>query len=489
MVTAKLLRNEFYIIPFILFFIFHRWNETFGLVDIPALFLSFVLLFGFFFSVYFLLRFLFLKKEQIIFILTIVLSLLLYYFLIVKISYPLGINSRVLLFLFVLGAIFLGFKVRISAKLNAYFNVTLYILIVFELISITIKYTNKPSADDSFLQLIQPQVQQTAKLAELPSVYFILLDEYTGSEMLLKHFQYNNSAFTEKLESMNFQVVKNARSNYSFTLLSVSSVLNANYLSHSPNLSVYDNDLYYKWMMCVKNNSVFKSFNQLGYEIINYSPFDIHYAKREYKSGHLPTGISLFFHGTALKEFIELFPFFLQRRLGNKEKLLKMFAQNTSVNANLLNSILEKTVNESDAKPTFAYVHLMMPHSPFVFDSSGNINEGFLTITDDNYERMKDAYLQYLIYTNKVIGNFLAKLKENTKGRAVILLISDHAIRGLSRSNDKLVPYNSLCAGYFPDPVTMKLYDGMSNVNLFRVTFSNILNRRIELLKDSLVLH
>jgi hypothetical protein len=81
---------------------------------------------------------------------------------------------------------------------------------------------------------------------------------------------------------------------------------------------------------------------------------------------------------------------------------------------------------------------------------------------------------------------FLHQLKQQTAGKAVILLMSDHGYRGAARKNYKLV-WNSFNAVYIPGGKYEGWYDGMTNVNQFRVLFNTLFDQRLPMLKDSLV--
>jgi hypothetical protein len=128
----------------------------------------------------------------------------------------------------------------------------------------------------------------------------------------------------------------------------------------------------------------------------------------------------------------------------------------------------------------------MMPHSPALYDSTGketNINFYDSTVSK---EELDNAYLQYLIYTNKVISGLVDQIQERTKRKAVIILMSDHGYRGIlndgvSSSN------NNFISVFLPSGNYANFYDSITNVNLFRSTLNSLFKVDMALLKDSIV--
>jgi phosphoglycerol transferase MdoB-like AlkP superfamily enzyme len=136
--------------------------------------------------------------------------------------------------------------------------------------------------------------------------------------------------------------------------------------------------------------------------------------------------------------------------------------------------------HKSNSQPAFTYVHLMMPHAPFVFDSTGR----------HTYQAQNTAenYLQYLVYTDKRITRFIKELKQATKGQAVIILMGDHGVR-LKISNSVLPAYQALNAIYLPEKQYTGWYPGITHVNQFRILFNTIFQQHMPLLPDTLVTH
>ncbi|MEJ8843051.1 sulfatase-like hydrolase/transferase [Lacibacter sp. H375] len=353
------------------------------------------------------------------------------------------------------------------------------ILVCYECIMICIQSLTHKEPPKSFMSASRQNVPN----ANLPSVYFIVLDEYAGSETLEKYFKYSNAGFVNTLDSLGFKVIRNASSNYHYTVLSMASTLNGEYIETHKNKPVYTQESFRNGMNAIYYNKAFATFEELGYSVFNYSPFRMKEHASRYSNRFLPTDYWLILHPTFFDRVIESFPYFFARKSGNKNLLKNLFTRQVDVSRNVLNDVLNKSGENLNA-PTFSYIHLMMPHAPYATDSTGMINMAFLTSEAITKKQRMDAYLQYLVYANRVVSDFLRKIKTKTNGNAVVMLMSDHGLRDQLNPEDTISKFNSLNAVYLPAGMPNKWYDNMSNVNQFRLLFSLLSQQQIEYKQD-----
>lgn len=317
-----------------------------------------------------------------------------------------------------------------------------------------------------------------------PSVYLIILDSYFGSQGLKEYFHYDNSAFENFLTQQGFHVSKGTYSNYLFTIFSMASLLNMEYPEVgepiTPNHYGFN-----KATEAIRNNTVCRFFKNQGYMINNFSTFDIPGVPAGYNSGLLPDKVQLITNQTMYYRLVKYLPPFLIR-----EHLVTKLSENIE-NEFIDNNekMMQHTLSDAQVKrnaPVFTYLHLMMPHEPFVFDSTGRRTH-ILTkqnLTDNSFAR---AFLQYQVYVNKRISAFIAQLQKETAKNAVIVLMSDHGYQPAWREkNIKLGLYN-LNAVYLPQKNYTGWYDGISNVNQFRVLFNTLFHQSLPMLPDSVV--
>lgn len=317
-----------------------------------------------------------------------------------------------------------------------------------------------------------------------PSIYLVLLDEYMGSQGLQSYFQYSNQAFEDSLRQTGFHVVQQAQSNYPFTIYSMASLLNMDFPASIGRASLKDHYAYTSAVRSIRNNTVSSSLEAKGYRIANLSGFDMAQAPAEYATGLLPDKMGLINSQTMWYRVAKHLPEFLAEKgliSSSQKEIEDNYIRN---NEAVMQGALELS-NRKDSIPVFAYLHLMMPHQPFVFDSTGKrmrLYEQAARTPDE----MDEAYLQYLVYTNRRIYAWLHQLKQQTQGKAVILLMSDHGCRGAMRK-DKTLAWASFNAVYLPDRQYNGWYDGMTNVNQFRVLFNTLFHQRLPMLKDSII--
>jgi len=320
---------------------------------------------------------------------------------------------------------------------------------------------------------------------ERPPVYLVILDEYMGTDGLAGYFGYNNRWFEDSLKEKGFHVVAHSQSNYQFTLFSMASLLSMEYPAGFGRARLDDHYAYAQAMHRLRNNAVTALLAANNYRIANFSGFDLAQAPAYYSTGLLPDKGRLLTSGTLWYRIGKYLPTVLMEKgiwTGWGKKLEEQFIRN---NESAMQGVLEEA-SKKDTVPAFTYLHLMMPHLPFAFDSTGRRLEGFHQRESITPEEGDQAYLQYLVYTNRRILKFLGQLKKETGERAVILLMSDHGARGAMRKDWKYA-YLNFNAVYLPDQQYAGWYDGMTSVNQFRVLFNTLFHENLPMLKDSLV--
>lgn len=376
----------------------------------------------------------------------------------------------------------LRFAKSINPFVNQFINTFLSILIVISigqlLFSLNTKSKPKPQQVAGFLQ-------EGLVIQKRPSVYVIVLDEYAGSETLTSNFNYPNKSFLSFLESRKFRVVKSAVSNYYYTLLSIPSMFDGTFVTTDSAVSVYGKEGSKNGLFKMYYNRSFRVFKEQGYAIKNYSPFVVRDYPAAYNNRYLPGGRLLLLYPSLLDDLFEQVPDYILARFGSKD-LIEAYQYRKNANeTKLMNKVLKEAKPEA-GKPVFCYLHLMLPHAPYRWDSIGNINTGYLSVRQPSAKAQREAYLAQLIHTNKVISEFTDSLMKITANQSVIMIMSDHGYKGVSsgKLKDK---YNALNAVYLPEGMQHNWYNGMSNINQFRLLFSTLAQQPLIPEKDSLI--
>jgi hypothetical protein len=318
-----------------------------------------------------------------------------------------------------------------------------------------------------------------------PSVYLILLDEYLGNEGIYSYYGYQNNKFREKLVGHQFHITNDPSSNYHLTIYSMASMLNMQYLPYAVPAVISNHYAYKQALQELDNNGTCDLFREMGYRVINKSPFYFGGLAPAYSNGLLPDKLNLIQHQTMYYRVAKALPEMMAEKFG-----FRYFAERNATLADESNNLMMSEVLKESAVqgagPSFTYLHLMMPHDPLVRDSMGNK----LGLTNYGNERdagkVDSAYLQYLVYSNNKIGQFIDSLKFNTSNNAVILLMSDHGSRHLARKNS-FYAYNNLQAIYLPSGNYDAWYPRLTNVNVFPLLFNTAFGIEVPLQKDSIV--
>lgn len=318
-----------------------------------------------------------------------------------------------------------------------------------------------------------------------PNIYYLLLDGYTNSEILEKEFGYSNKSLEDYLTQHGFFVVKNSRSNYNFTHMSMASVFSLDYLYKlDTRRSFYTKEFLQSYYTMYRNDWS-RILTSEGYRIRNYSIFDMEADASRVE----PFLTELSYRSVAGQTFFNK----LDRDIGWK---LWQYADRSTVsgreqayvekNIRRIQQSFEGVKKEAaagDTVPRFVYAHFILPHETFYFDSSGNrlpVLYSLRTITN------KKDYLNQLVYTNKFIIQPLVDEIRKNDPTAVIILQGDHGYRSYPPEKIDL-EFGNLNALFLPDSNYRDFERTRSSVNSFRILANHLFKQHLPLLPDSTI--
>jgi hypothetical protein len=165
-------------------------------------------------------------------------------------------------------------------------------------------------------------------------------------------------------------------------------------------------------------------------------------------------------------------------------KPLRKYVYDDLHNNNDIFSLTRKLAIEKKDMPVIVYSHLMMPHYPYYFDSKGEPRP-FETLIDTGHLN-KTNFLEYLLFTNQKLLELIDGIQSSSANPPVIILMSDHGFRYF-KNQDPAYLFMTLNAVYFPNRNYTQFYEGMTNVNQFRVILNSLLGQKLPLLKDSTI--
>jgi len=104
-----------------------------------------------------------------------------------------------------------------------------------------------------------------------PDMFYIITDGYARADVLREKYNFNNSAFLEKLKTRGFQIAQESRSNYTQTPLSLASSLNFSYLDDVADRVGKDCFSREPLLDIIQNNRLFTVLKQHGYQTLAFS--------------------------------------------------------------------------------------------------------------------------------------------------------------------------------------------------------------------------
>jgi hypothetical protein len=277
---------------------------------------------------------------------------------------------------------------------------------------------------------IANQLQPPQKSAE-PDIYYILLDTYARDDLLLKDFGYDNSPFLDQLKAKGFYIPDCAKSNYDRTELSMSSMLNMNYLDQfAKNFLDNSGELKKGFSVYMIHNQVRSTLEDLGYKIVafqtKYSRMNATDAAYYFapKLDGYSNSIGFWIGIKGVTDFEEMTidapPLFaIKSKIMNftesDSDAIQASVNNTIFYENYIlhNYVLNTLVNDvsSIPGPKFVYAHVMSIHLSYVLDENGNFH--YYTSTDQTI--YNQGYIDGMKYTNKrvleMVNNILAESK------------------------------------------------------------------------------
>lgn len=383
-------------------------------------------------------------------------------------------QCALVLLIIIATCIFLKKTKRKLQGLTLYLNILFLIFILYDAVSVCILLIK--GRQSHVIQL--SSVLSVCDSCNRPDIYFIIADEYASNQELKNLLSFDNSLFENELKAKGFHVVANSKSNYNATVYSMASMLNMDYINRL-NIPSWVN---HKDMLVgrelIKNNNLINFLKKNGYSFYNYSHFDFIDKNKAVRNHYFIPHRLLFTGQTLIRRFIRN----AGARFVSKEKLVSIKRKN-SYNDIKIDSLTRKTVTMKDLTPKFVYTHFTMPHHPYYFDSVSNETpvEKFTT----EFRMNKKAYTGYLQYVNKKLLSLIDYIQSNSPRPPIIILMGDHGFRQLPEETDHQFHFMNLNAVYLPDKNYNGFYDGMTNVNQFRVIVNTVFHQKIPLLKDS----
>jgi hypothetical protein len=308
-----------------------------------------------------------------------------------------------------------------------------------------------------------------------PDIYYIILDGYGRSDILKNEYQYDNSDFLNALRDLGFFIADCAQSNYAQTQMSLASSLNFNYIDALSNRFVPGSDDRTGLDALIHHGAVRESLEKAGYKTVAFA------------TGFLATELSDadYFLGPRrsigeLNEFESLLMETTFARLLQDGNQFGMQNSGSELYRERTLFALDKLDKLSYIKgPKFVFVHLVIPHPPYVFGPTGGPVEP-AEVGTTKTQQGASHYRDQAIYISSRMMEIVPKIIANSPTPPIIVIQGDHGPTVASSPRSRMSNLNA----YFLPGANTSVYSTITPVNTFRVIFNDYFGQNLQLLDD-----
>lgn len=486
-IITKIKRLPFYLLLLPVYFICSKYVQYQGLPDVKTALISclqIIVSVSLAFSLFYLGLRNWLKSS----LLTVFCTLIFLFFgnlrVFLQQSESLHFLSQYKLFLPGLLIAFFLFKWMIKKEVSqvnaaAFFNLLLLVYLIVELLNLY--QLNTYSKENRSLPIKIP----ASVINKQPDIYYLVADCYPSSSYQQEMLGINNNYFEDSLKKEGFYLLKQSKSNYNRTMFSMLSTFDMQYLDIIDTSYPAKPKQYSLALRAIKSANLFAYLNYVNYKIINLSIFDLAGTKALRKEKFLSVSDKeIFFSHTFWNYFSrDIYYSWIHNKANSKERLNQQSGEPLRLyNKKIIDTLLNNDFSFS-LNPAFVYAHMNMPHYPYFYNNSG-VPYRKDSIYGKEMITSKKRFAGYIGYTNSQLLRIIQSIKNRTKGKAVIILQSDHGISDFNPAI-KTDAFRNFTSFYFPDGDYSMLPDTMSNVNTFRIILNKYMKQKLPLIKDS----
>lgn len=298
--------------------------------------------------------------------------------------------------------------------------------------------------------------------ADGPDIYFIVLDGYGRDDVLARWYDYDNRPFLDDLADRGFYVARGSYANYSMTYLSLAATLNMNYV---PEDLPYD---YPAAERMVQDAAVIHALRERGYA---YVAFETEF----WVTAKAPLADVVHRRGPFESEF---------ERVVIEASLLSYVLPASDRHETVLNTFADLAEVAERPEPTFTFVHLLVPHPPFMFRADGTV----LPYASDLAAGFEARpYVEQLQFVNGRVTEVVDQILAASSAEPIIIIQGDHGPQAFPYAPPAeryWERHGILNAMLVPESVRERLYPSISAVNTFRAVLGGLFDDGLPLLED-----
>jgi len=379
---------------------------------------------------------------------------------------------------------------RFAPRMNGALNIIAMVFLVVPIGKVAEFQWNNWGALDSYapaeaLAQLEPYTAGAASPDQPPDIYHFIFDRYASEEVLSQYFGVDNSDIGYFLEEQGFYLARGSNSNYQKTGHSIASTFNMDYLRALEEDPRVKGENWRPIFKMLDDHRVGRFLKSRGYRYVQFGSWWAGTFSSRIADENRPHGISefamLFWRSTMLRPIFHALP----------DTQLTMRLDWDNGQCQRLGPQLEeiKTIGEQTAEPLYVFAHMLLPHGPENFTTTGEC----LSLEPAAKRGQAQGYLDQIQYANQIIRNVVTELKRPGRRPAVIIIQADE---GPFPNRDNRVPWQNasaddlriktgiLNAYYFPGKDYSGLWQDITPVNTYRVLFNTYFGTRLPLLED-----
>jgi hypothetical protein len=279
------------------------------------------------------------------------------------------------------------------------------------------------------------------------------------------------------LKSKGFRMIPDSRSNYNYTVFSIGSSLNMNYLEDVDTINRITDRTYLRQLGFIFQTKFISFLMQKNYQVFNHSIFDFKSYPSTIKGIDFWGWRNLFDQYNLPLKFINESGYQLPKMIrdisGNEKYDISKPGPKKYFAETELEQILS-SVRYQSPRPKFVYGHFLTTHSPYYFDSLGR---------DYKFDSVpvQEAYVHRVAYTNGLVKKITDSIVAYTKRPTAIIICGDHGVsfNDAPGSRNSFINFSAV---YFSDKNYSLFTDSTHSVNTFRIVMNTYFNKNYPLL-------
>jgi hypothetical protein len=321
-----------------------------------------------------------------------------------------------------------------------------------------------------------------------PDIYYIIFDRY-GSRQTLQAEGIDNEQAYRYLAEKGFYVAEQSRANYIKTVLSLAASLNLDYLDDLPRAYGRESASWAPIYERVRNHRVNAFLSQQGYQTFHLGSW--YWPTRE--NPHATRNIN--YYDTVPQPLVAMLHNVLfepvQRAVDSP-----LVDDRRQQWRRVLRQVDDVVALAPGAGPKFVFLHVLVPHPPYVFDRDGS----YVPLEVENRRTLDENYGNQVHAANGLIRRLVDGILVRSPSPPVILIQGDEGPYPQGTESDSYEWSQAsaatlrqragiLNAYYLPGGHGNALYPEISPVNSFRVIFNEYFGTHLPLLPDRTMRH